>query len=57
VLDFLPCLTGLVATEAARLARSLIQAWASFCCLETAGAVIFRFLGLGAFMTLVRYPP
>ena len=51
MLDFLPCLRGLAATAAARLVRSLSQFLRSFCCLETMGAVILWFLGLGTFMT------
>jgi len=54
VLDFLPCLMGLAATAAARLARSLIQVWRAFWCLETTAMVILRFLWLGAFVTLMR---
>jgi len=52
VLDFLPCLMGLAATAAVRLARSLIQALRAFCCWETTGVVILRVLGLGTFTTL-----
>jgi hypothetical protein len=51
--DFLPCLRGLAATAAARLARSLSHVWRAFYCLETTAAVTLRFLGLGAFMTLM----
>ena len=47
VLDFLPCLRGLAATAAVRFSRSLSHCLRSFCCLETMGAVILWFLGLG----------